>query len=114
MRVFSEEEQNSTWAGSINFIDKNNCLIGYDLCEDGSTDAQWYVSSEINYEHDFDNKNKNIPDIESYSFDPTFFESVNSGNLAIFKLVCEDKVDLYLQVFDCKEGYHSNFKSSTL
>ena len=102
--------------GKINFVDENNVFVGYDLQSSCCEDADWFISDK---EEDriYDDLYKRIiyPKyaITSYIFDTKYFEevecsSVDEGGMVRFKLICKDKPDLFLHLFNCHNGYYSH------
>ena len=96
----------------VNFVDKNNVFVGYDLETRCCEDAGYFISSEIeSYHYDIDCSNKFV--INEYMFDQDFFQKVESedldaGGQVVFKIVCENKPDLYLSIFNAHNGWYSH------
>ncbi len=104
----------------INFVDKNNVFVGYDLGQCCCEYADWFIGKDeenkVYDEHD-NRIEREIPDVADYAFDISYFEEVKSedlreGNMVRFKLVSDNKPDLYLHIFNCHNGYyHHGFES---
>ncbi len=97
----------------VNFIDDNDVFVGYDLRQDCCETADWYIWDKIiPYSYDDDDK-RETPDVNSYNFDLDFFQevpsdSLDAGKMVVFKLVAEDKPDLYLHLYNCHNGYYGH------
>ncbi len=113
MKVFDGNEK-------INFVDENNIFVGFDLGQSCCEYADWFISQ---------NKENTIPDdkyeyiererindlvLLSYTFDKLFFEEVDCGDhldagaMVRFRLVADNKPDLYLHIFNSHNGYYSH------
>ncbi len=98
----------------VNFVDENNIFVGYDLGQDCCEYADWFVADQITpYTYDPDAAPKEVPDIEAYNFDKDFFQCVDSGDLdeggmVAFRLVADEKPDLYLHLFNSHNGYYGH------
>lgn len=102
---------------SINFVDENNVFVGYSLEQNCCEHADWFISDQKKNtavdENDYWVKNE-IVELSSYSFDTKFFEEfkdeycLDNVNFARFKLISENKPDLYLHLYNCHNGYYSH------
>jgi len=99
----------------INFVDKNNRVIGYDMEDRCCGDAGWFISDQKNYEV-YDKKYNKIdyivPSVKDYTFDPDYMEDVEGvgdfgANKIIFRLVNGDK-ELFLHLYNVHNGYYSH------
>lgn len=113
MKVFEKDE--SSWHSKVNFVDKNDVFVGYDLGQCCCEDAGYFFSTEVTPYNWDDNKlgNANDYDFQDYVFDVDFFEEVESrdldaGGQVVFKLIAESKPDLYLHLYNCHNGYYSH------
>jgi len=86
MKIFSKD-------GKINFVDKNNVFLGYDMNQDCCEDANWFISDTPK---EFSQSNDCNEDLEKYIFDTSFFKEVvnrdhfDSGGMVIFRIVNEE------------------------
>ena len=112
MKVFEGKE--SSWYEKVNFVDKNDVFVGYDMGQSCCEHADWFVSEKITpYSYNQDDCSKDTPDLNDYVFDKVFFEEVESsdldfGGMVAFKLICDGKPDLYLHLFNCHNGYYGH------
>ena len=112
MKIF--EKSDSSWSDKVNFVDENDVFVGYDMGQDCCEHADWFITDKITpYNYDNDDDSKDTPDVEGYNFDKDFFEDVESsdldeGSMVAFKLVADNKPDLYLHLFNCHNGYYGH------
>jgi len=108
MRIFDKDNK-------VNFVDKNNVFVGYDLSQNCCEYANWFISeSKENKVHDeqyYEIKRKEL-NIEDYVFDTKFFEEVDSpdveqGGMVRFRLI-GNKKKLFLHLFNCHNGYYGH------
>jgi len=109
MKIFDK-----THGEKVNFVDQNNVFVGYDLMQDCCEHADWFIADQT-----FPDEVPEITEaamlegLEPYSFDKEFFEeytpaSLESGGMAIFKLVAEGQPDRYLHLYNNHNGYYSH------
>jgi hypothetical protein len=106
----------------MNAVDDKNNLVGFDTYDDCCAHGGWFVSPEkINLDDDDDelesHEQTEAIDYPEYSFDTQFFEDPNhcigdqyegdGGGLVRFRMVAEEKSDLYLHLYNCHNGYYS-------
>jgi hypothetical protein len=111
-------DQTPEWGGNkVNFVDHNNCLLGYDMMQGCCEYAGWFISTmeeKASYEvcEDLHQTNGASPyELGSYSFCREYFSSEDSGGddfVARFKLVSRYSPDLYLHLFNCHNGYYGH------
>lgn len=118
MRIFQNES--SLWDDKVNFVDKNNVFVGYDLGKEGSELAGWFID---NKEHN--DVPKDLPKVdntilEKYSFDKNYFEHAtpqndkygydqfDAGGMVRFKLKRRGEKHLYLHLFNVHNGYYKH------
>lgn len=112
MKIFMGAE--SSWASKVNFVDGNDVFVGYDMEQCCCEHADWFITGEVTpYAYEGDHDSKETPDIEDYFFDKEFFQEVESSNLdeggmVAFKLIAENKPDLYLHLFNAHNGYYGH------
>ena len=116
MKIFEGEESAYPY-DKVNFVDENDVFVGYDTGQDCCEHADWFIS-EVITPYDYDklgnlDEEKNTPDIEGYFFDKEFFQEIESsdldeGGMVAFKLVCDDKPDLHLHLFNAHNGYYGH------
>ena len=96
--------------GKINFVDENNVFVGFDFESSCCENADWFISDKE--KNDISSKYPKFY-ITSYIFDTKYFEKVecsdvSEGGMVRFKLICKDKPDLFLHLFNCHNGYYSH------
>lgn len=108
MRTFDDNE---TWGGKVNFVDKNNVLVGFDTHQCCCEDFGWYymTSDKVRIGNDPDQET-----LEPYYFDETFIEypddEWSDNGDVMFKLIKEenDESPLYLRLYNHHNGYYSH------
>ena len=113
MKVF-EKSENGPWGNRLNFIDKNNVVVGYDYesscCESFSFTVtnKEYLSGEIS-----DDIIVNIDDVnnENLYFDTSYNVNVEDEDREVYRTVfkilgCD--TDLFLILENCHNGYYSH------
>lgn len=118
MKIFEKEE--STWDSKVNFVDKNNVLLGYDLSQDCCEYADWFID---NVPHLDGAIPINIQDYKSryalskYSFDTSYYRNISNSNeyddgcgMAIFRIVYDSnpKKEKFIHLFNCHNGYYGH------
>jgi len=99
--------------GKINFVDTNNIFVGFDTGCQCCENADWFISNAIISTNIIEQARGNN-NLEDYIFDKNFFKTIKNNNeleeggVAIFRLVCNGKEDLYLHLFNCQNGYYSH------
>lgn len=101
-----DESNNDACRGKVNFVDRNNVFVGYDLSQSCCEDADWVITKERIF---------SVPDkrgcdfsVEDYDFDPKFFERFANerpweGGLycAVFRLVHNsESLQAFLTLFN--------------
>ena len=122
MKIFNRQRTPDDWCEKVNFVDKNNVLVGYDMGQSCCEHADWFILDKIETKNITDKSGvliKNI-DLDKYVFDADFFEQpltqyndagyrdLDNGELVVFKLVAKRKPDLYLHVYNCHNGYYGH------
>ena len=92
----------------VNFVDKNNVFVGYDLSQQCCETAGFFIhDKEIDVIQE-----KSIESVSDYVFDKTYFELVQlkdyESKIARFKLVAKGKKSLFLHLYNCHNGYYSH------
>jgi hypothetical protein len=101
MKVFEDEDE------KVNFADKNNVLLGYDMRQQCCESAKWLFSLTIGGEK------IRRPDLEDYVFDPEFSilkewtNYIEEVNQAIFRIVNGDR-EVFLTLSNAHKGYYSH------
>ncbi len=109
MKVFTGE---NSFPQKVNFIDDNNVSVGYDIDQCCCEHADWFIAEKIT-PYDFDMELNKPTELPGYEFDPRFFQSAENGELdegriITFRLVAEEKPDLYLHLFNAHNGYYGH------
>src|SRR5271169_783491 len=94
----------------INFVDTNDVLVGFDDSQDCCESFGWFYSETLPTNTlPISQKQEKPTDLESYVFDPQFFQQLCEDDtaIALFKLIHGEKV-LYLGLYNSHEGYYSH------
>ncbi len=106
MKIFNQTKE---FPGKVNFVDKNNVCLGYDMHQCCCEDADWFISDIEESIHDVDTIEF---DVEDYVFDPIYFKYVacsglDGGGMVRFRLVSGDK-ELFIHIYNCHNGYYGH------
>lgn len=117
-------EQIGSWSEKVNFIDKNDVFVGYDMSQDCCEDAGYVFLTEPEMYGNFDTQiEEDTLDLEGYIFDIDYFEdygdldlegskerwnSLDAGGQVFFKLISEGKPDIYLSIYNSHNGYYGH------
>lgn len=113
MKIFEE------LGSKVNFVDDNNVFVGYDMDQCCCEDADWFISDMEEFSAYEEREQRNKYDLESYSFDKTYFVEIeepkgtDEGGMVRFKLIGENK-PLYLHLYNSHNGYYSHGFKSTI
>lgn len=107
MKIF---DQTKEFPGKVNFVDKNNVCLGYNMAQDCCENADWFISDKE--EKTYDDVNELEFDVEEFVFDPTYFEDVDcsgldEGGMVRFRLVNGD-AELFIHIYNCHNGYYGH------
>lgn len=111
MQVFDAK---SGWGSKVNFVDEHNVLVGYDLSQNCCETADWFISEKVESDYEFGSDlNQPRESLGAYVFDAAFHKQfpapgLDEGEMAVFKLVCDGKPDMFLHLFNCHNGYYSH------
>ena len=94
------------WGAKVGFVDENGACLEYPI----GLDAGWFASEA---EPLFYGGVHGDCDLGDYNFDPTYIrrESTDVYGSYTFRLVSDDKPDLYLVLFNLSEDRQLMFKS---
>lgn len=120
MKIFNAK--NSPYSEKVNFVDKNNVIVGYDLSQDCCEDADWFITSTIDntIKESIDDKKANKvyldeEDLDEYVFDKgafmditDSFNGLDAGGAVAFTLIAENKPNLYLILYNSHNGYYGH------
>ncbi|MCP3703193.1 MAG: hypothetical protein GY954_09735 [Alteromonas sp.] len=111
MKIFTGSE--SSWEEKVNFVDENDVFVGYDIGQDCCEHADYFIADTITPYSYNDEGQKVLPDVEAYSFDRDFFQTIESpdldaGGMVAFRLVASGKPDLFLHLFNAHNGYYGH------
>jgi len=110
MKIFKKD-------GKINFVDKNNVFLGYDMRKSCCENADWFISDTITKNIQDNDCNE---DLEEYVFDTSFFKEVEGmgfydhelavdGGMVIFRIFNEEsKKEKFIHIFNCQNGYYGH------
>ena len=116
MKIFNK---GSGWEEKVNFVDKNNVFVGYDRAQTCCEHASWFISDK---EENEDREDNGInTGLEDYIFDTGYFKEVepkkeaddswsclDQGGMVRFKLIADNKPDLYLHIFNSHSGHYGH------
>ena len=119
MKIFDGVEDFFT---KVNFVDKNNVILGYDMGQDCCEYADWHISDRedipISVCIDEMKLNKELDEEEKWIFDTSFHKSnshpsLDEGGIATFRIINGNKIK-YIHLFNYHNGYYSHgFKFET-
>lgn len=95
----------------VNFVDKNNVFLGYDLRQDCCEHADWFISDTI--QHKICKREEDLPDLDGFVFDPNFFLQITDqakfedGGMVVFRIHGEGK-EKYIHIFNAQNGYYGH------
>jgi len=101
----------------VNFVDNNNCLVGYDLRQSCSEHAYWIIST-IPKHANISLTNRQISELQQYDLsDYEFYngfilkDNINHLNYVSFKMLKYPKYNLedvmYLHLVNVHNGYYA-------
>jgi hypothetical protein len=114
MKIFNTKEK---YSEKVNFVDENNVFVGYDTDQSCCEHADYFISDK---EENEDRDNQGILEgLEDYIFDTNYFKEVepkadnygsclDAGRMVRFKLVANNKPDLYLHLYNSHNGYYGH------
>lgn len=100
--------------GKHNFIDQNNLFVGYESDQSCCEQADWFIDDAPRLDSIPDNcANYQVDELPGFVFDPGYFKTLDpphldSGGLAIFRLVNAEGEEQYLHLFNCQNGYYGH------
>lgn len=109
MKIFNDPEK---YSQKVNFVDKNNVLVGYDMGQNCCEHADFFFSEEVPTEIDQGKLDVEKLALEKFVFDPTFMQEnqivdLDAGGSVTFMLKSGRK-KLYLTLFNCHNGYYGH------
>jgi hypothetical protein len=105
MKLFMRDDK-------INFVDENNCFVGYDMEQQCCELAGWFIS-DIPCK-DVVEETKNEQDLEGFVFDTDFFREVRIdglddekgvGTLAIFRIT-DGNTEKFIHLYNIHNGWY--------
>ena len=110
MQIFTPK---NSFADRVNFVDKNNVVVGYDLTQDCCEHADWFISETRRNDTGDDKKVYDNKDLEDYVFDKSCLcENIDSKDEEYsgvrFRLVNSEGKELFLHLFNVHNGYYSH------
>jgi hypothetical protein len=77
MKIF----QGEPFLGKINFVDENNCVVGYDINKDCCEYADWtFRDNDNEYDPNEIELVKTLEEMDSYYFSDSYFKHITGGN----------------------------------
>jgi len=113
MKIFTHKE--ISWDGKINFVDRNNVVVGLDAHQSCCESFGWILTIglpkplEIGYKDP-----KALEDLDAFVFATTSTPikdavgDVYAGGSISFRLVADGKADRYLTLYNYHNGYYSH------
>lgn len=119
-------EQTGSWEHKVNFIDENDVFVGYDLEQNCCENAGYGFLTELRSYGNFEGYELNEDNInlDDYSFDQNYFKDLedldleegrwlDEGGQVFFRLVANNKPDIYLTLYNSHNGYYRHgFKTN--
>ena len=107
MKIFETED---SYHGKVNFVDVNNIFVGYDISSHCCEHFGYFISEN---EEQNPREDEGIKEgLENYSFDKNYFSEneadEDNGGIVRFKLVAENKPDLFLHLYNFHNGYYAH------
>ena len=120
MKIF--DIKNSLFGAKVNFVDKNNVVVGYDLSQGCCEDADYFITTSMDntIKESVDTKKANkvqldAEDLEEYVFDKgafmditDSFKDLGAGGAVAFTLIADNKPNLYLVLYNSHNGYYGH------
>ena len=114
MKIFDATEK-KFWGEKVNFLDRNNVLLGYNMDQDCCENADWYLANEP----DAKSGHQLREGLDDYVFDVEYFKDtsdtanqddygLDDGGAVEFKLTADGEPDLYLTIFNSHNGYYGH------
>lgn len=96
--------------GKVNFVDKNNVFLGYDMNQCCCEHFGWFLAEQPTTE--IQEEPQELPDISEYNFDRDYFRELHDshledGGIVVFRLVSDEK-ELFLHLYNCHNGYYGH------
>lgn len=110
MKVFDCTKE---FPNKVNFVDKNNVVLGYNLDQQCCECAGWFVSDVPHLEATFpkdENDNSSDEFWEGYEFDTSYQEEAfrDEVGILIFKAVKLGSPDRYIHMYNVHNGYYGH------
>lgn len=115
---------------SINFVDNQNTVVGFDVIQETARqDIGYKIVSKFPQEGQVISSDKDLPRsdnaqwLSDYVFDKTFIRFVlienkgrdfDNGGYVVFKLICQDKYEMFLILWNYHNGYYTHGFSFTI
>ena len=106
-------DKGDVWGSKVNFVDKNNVVLGYDLEQCCCELADWYITKTIPSSSEPEDE-VSEEGLEDYVFDTSFIEYPVDSDMygewgcVVFKIVAEGKPDLYISLHNTHNGYYGH------
>lgn len=111
----SEEVKIINTNTSVNFVDNNNSVVGFDTNQSCCECAGWSIQPTEPPHADISEVSPTDEALEPYQFAPDYFKelgfpagSYDEGGAVCFRLDAPDKPSLYLMLFNSHNGYYSH------
>lgn len=114
MKVFNADNPKS-WSAKVNFVDRNNVVVGFDMGQDCCESFGYVLSHEVPRPEAGREVPESLPDEgwDAYEFDTKFrlrdaIPDYDGGGSVTFRLTAEGQPDLFLTLYNHHNGYYSH------
>ena len=110
MRIFDEKEK---WTEKVNFVDKNDVYLGYDLSQCCCELADWFIDDTPHVDGMIPDELPKPRDLESWSFDASYFSKAENartfeeGAMVIFRIT-DGVSEKFIHLFNIHNGYYGH------
>ena len=118
MKVFKKSDKGS-WGNRLNFVDKNNVVLGYDYERSCCEDFYYEILREEPVKvsgHGLELVDTNELDDEGLFFDTTYNKDIKDENRGVFSSIFKvvgGEHDFYIMLVNCQNGCYSHGFSLT-
>ncbi|WNL63367.1 hypothetical protein [Citrobacter phage Tr1] len=97
-----------SFSDSVNFIDKNDNFVGFDMNSQCCEQYGWFFAREIFNVDDIQSEDEMTEEqLKGYFFDTTFVDTSDS-DCVVFKIINEHGSVAFLHLFNDHNGYYSH------
>lgn len=97
--------------GKVNFVDRNNVILGYDMNQNCCEGAGWFIA-DTPQKDPLGEDSEGVLDLKEFVFDTAFFKEVggdyfDQGGMAIFRIV-NGSSEKFIHIFNSHNGYYGH------